>query len=184
MSLRGSGPEGHLAAEIAGSNRKNAAFVNEAVAACGSAMLSAEADRPAAESIDAMFTPGAYGSRQDLVVCIELVALAARDARARERLRELWTQWWLPDRQRQLSAEYSTAWPERVAQVAQGPACLFEARWAFQLRDINEPEREQQVGSAATALLATPEPPPPGPENGRYVQRAVNSDLIPDAHFV
>ncbi|MEU0502502.1 hypothetical protein [Nocardia sp. NPDC005998] len=48
---------------------------------------------------------------------IELVALAARDARARERLRELWTQWWLPDRQHQLCAEYSAAPPERVAQA-------------------------------------------------------------------
>lgn len=131
------------------------AFVNGAVAAYGSAMLRIGTAEPAAQRFDAMFEPGAYHSREELVVWIELVALGARDAQVRERLRELWNERWLPELEQQLSTEYPAATAENVAQAAYAMACLFEAHWAFHLQGVTGLDRQRQAQNAARAILAT-----------------------------
>ncbi len=131
------------------------AFVTEAVADYGSAMLRTSTAGPVAARVDAMFEPGAYHTREDLVVWIELVALAARERAAREQLHELWTQRWLPELEQQLRQEYSDASADRIATAAYALACLFEAHWAFELQDVAGPERRSQAKRAANAILAT-----------------------------
>ncbi|MFN3007656.1 TetR/AcrR family transcriptional regulator [Mycolicibacterium wolinskyi] len=130
------------------------AFVDEAVAAYGTGMLRADSDLPVSRRIEAMFAPGAYRSRDDLVVWNELVALAARDHQVRDRLRELWTGRWLPDLEQQLADEYPTAHREAIGAAAYGLACLFEAHWAFHLQDVTGPDREAHGRRVARAILA------------------------------
>lgn len=131
------------------------AFVDEAVAAYGTGMLRAQTDLPVARRIESMFAPGAYHSRDDLVVWSELVALAARDHQVRDRLRELWAGQWLPDLEQQLADEYPSAEGDAIGAAAYGLACLFEAHWAFHLQDVTGPDRQRQGRQAARAILAS-----------------------------
>ncbi|TCK01227.1 TetR/AcrR family transcriptional regulator [Nocardia alba] len=130
------------------------AFITDAVAAYGDAMLRLGADEPIEERVALMFGPGAYESRDDLVVWCELVALSARESVVRQRLRELWSDRWLPGLEHRLEVAYPTAPPERVAATAYALACLFEAHWAFHLQGIDSPERADQARQAARTLLA------------------------------
>ncbi|MGW6622715.1 TetR/AcrR family transcriptional regulator [Nocardia sp. NPDC055002] len=134
------------------------AFVTEAVAAYGDAQLRLGAEGPIEDRVARMFAPGAYGNRDDLVVWSELVNLAARDEVVRNSLRELWTERWLPELERQLAAAYPAAPADRVATSAYGLACLFEAHWAFHLQGVVDSLRTEQATRAADALLATLEP--------------------------
>ncbi|MBL1074817.1 TetR family transcriptional regulator [Nocardia sp. 2] len=131
------------------------AFVTEAVAAYGSAMLRTTATDPVAARIDAMFEPGAYPDREDLIIWTELVALAARDPQARNQLRDLWTHHWLPELEQQLHTEYPHATPDSIATAAYALTCLFEAHWAFDLQDVTTPARRTQAKRAAHAILTT-----------------------------
>ncbi|MGY2092694.1 TetR/AcrR family transcriptional regulator [Nocardia gipuzkoensis] len=130
------------------------AFVAEAVAAYGSAMLRTTATEPVAVRIDAMFEPGAYRSREDLIVWIELVALSARDPQVRAQLR-VWMHRWLPEFEHQLHEDFPHANDDRIAMAAYALACLFEAHWAFDLQDVAGPQRHSQAKRAAHAVLAT-----------------------------
>ncbi|MFI6369219.1 TetR/AcrR family transcriptional regulator [Nocardia sp. NPDC050630] len=131
------------------------AFVNGAVGAYGASMLRADTEEPVDRRIDAMFEPGAYRSREELVIWIELVALGARDATVRERLCALWTEQWLPELERQLNTEYPSANADDVARAAYALACLFEAHWAFHLQGITGADRQRQVQHAARTIVAT-----------------------------
>ncbi|MEU5407800.1 TetR/AcrR family transcriptional regulator [Nocardia asteroides] len=131
------------------------AFITDAVAAYGDAMLRLGADEPIEDRVARMFEPGAYTNRDDLVVWCELVALAARDSLVRRRLTELWTQRWLPALELQLADTYPGAAPAQIAGTAYALACLFEAHWAFHLQGVDGPERAEQGRHAAHALLAT-----------------------------
>lgn len=129
------------------------AFVNQAVAAYGTAMLRVHTGEPLRQRVAAMFTPGAYHSREDLVVWSELVALGARDPTVRQRLRTLWTQHWLPDLEHQLAAQYPAASQDAIGAAAYALACLFEAHWAFHVQDITGPDRQHQAQQAAQTIL-------------------------------
>ncbi len=131
------------------------AFINSAVAGYGSAMLRIAGGESIEARIDTMFEPGAYRSREDLVIWIELVALGARDSQVRQRLHELWTSRWLPELQEQLHVDYPHAGDDQVAAAAYALACLFEAHWAFHLQDVATSERGVQAKRAARAVLAT-----------------------------
>lgn len=130
------------------------AFITDAVAAYGDAMLRLGADEPIERRVASMFEPGAYESRDDLVVWCELVALAARESVVRERLRELWSERWLPGLEQQLAVAFPAASPDQVATTAYALACLFEAHWAFHLQGVDSPERTDQAQRAARTLLA------------------------------
>lgn len=131
------------------------AFITDAVAAYGDAMLRLDAAEPIKDRVARMFEPGAYTNRDDLVVWCELVALSAREPVVRERLTELWTQRWLPALERQLADAYPGATSAQIAGTAYALACLFEAHWAFHLQGVDDPERIEQGQRAARALLAT-----------------------------
>lgn len=129
-------------------------FVSVAVAQYGAGMLSVDTGTSLHLRFDVMFAPGAYADRGDLVIWIELVALAGRDVGVRERLRELWTQHWLPELEHQLSVDYPGASAQARSAAAYGLACLFEAHWAFDLQGVSGPGRRQQATQAARAILA------------------------------
>jgi AcrR family transcriptional regulator len=131
------------------------AFVDEAVAAYGTAMLRVGEDSTVNRRLDAMFAPGAYRDRGDLVLWLELVALGARDGQVGERLRALWTQRWLPDLEQQLHAQYPSATNGDIQGAAYALACLFEAHWMFHVQGVGGPERADQARQAARAVLAT-----------------------------
>ncbi|WP_181701047.1 TetR/AcrR family transcriptional regulator [Nocardia sp. GTS18] len=130
------------------------AFIAGAVAEYGDTLLRIGADSPIEERVARMFEPGAYASRDDLVVWCELVALAAREPVVRQRLTDLWAERWLPGLEQQLAAAYPAAAPERVAATAYALACLFEAHWAFHLQGVDQPERTEQAKQGAHTLLA------------------------------
>lgn len=133
-----------------------AAFINEAVTAYGDQMLGAGGDdEPFEVRLDRLFEPGAYRTRADLVIWVELVAKAARDDEVRERLRELWTQRWLPEVARQLRAAYPGAGEGQIGSVAYGLSCLVEAHWYFHLQGVDGDERRRQAQQAARMLLTT-----------------------------
>jgi AcrR family transcriptional regulator len=129
------------------------AFIDHAVSAYGVAMLRSAADESIQDRIGAMFARGAYRSREDLVVWIELVALSARDRDVRRRLRDLWTKRWLPDLEAQLAAQFPSASAESVASTAYALACLFEAHWAFSVQGVADKCRREQATQAAYAIL-------------------------------
>lgn len=129
------------------------AFVTEAVAEYGDALVSLGAEGTVEERVTRMFTPGVYESRDDLVVWSELAAVAAREQLVRDRLRELWTRRWLPGIEQRLAADFPAAAPERIAATAYAVACLFEAHWAFQLQGVDDPVRAEQARAAVLALL-------------------------------
>ncbi|CAA0082505.1 HTH-type transcriptional regulator BetI [Mycolicibacterium vanbaalenii] len=129
------------------------AFVDEAVAAYGTAMLRVDNDEKLLRRIHTMFAPGAYHSREDLVVWSELVALGARDPHVRQRLHALWARRWLPELEQQLADQYPSASPDEISSAAYGLACLFEAHWAFHLQGITGPDRQRQAQHSAQAIL-------------------------------
>ncbi|MFI6940208.1 TetR/AcrR family transcriptional regulator [Streptomyces sp. NPDC050418] len=129
------------------------AFLDEVVGGYGRRMLRDER-RTIGERIDGAFAPGFYAERDDLVVWVELVALAARDEAVRDRLRTLWAEGWLPEVERQLALAAPDADDELVAQVAYGVTCLFEAHWAFTLQGLDSPRRRKQARAAARQLLS------------------------------
>ncbi|MFD4439655.1 TetR/AcrR family transcriptional regulator [Nocardia sp. NPDC058519] len=130
------------------------AFITDAVAEYGDALVRLGADEPIEHRVTRMFEPGAYANRDDLVVWSELVALAAREPVVRQRLTELWTDRWLPGLEQQLGTAYPAATAERVAATAYALACLFEAHWAFHLQGVDSPGRADQAKQAAHTLLA------------------------------
>lgn len=134
-------------------------FVSVAVAEYGAGLLNTGTATPLQHRIDAMFAPDAYASRDDLVIWIELVALAGRDEVVRKRLRDLWTKQWLPALEHQLGVDYPIASADARSAVAYALACLFEAHWAFDLQGVGGPDRRNQATQAAHALLASLETP-------------------------
>ncbi|MFD3707471.1 TetR/AcrR family transcriptional regulator [Nocardia sp. NPDC058658] len=134
------------------------AFVTDAVAAYGDTQLRLGTGGSIDDRVHRMFAPGAYENRDDLVVWSELVHLAVRDQVVRQCLRQLWTERWLPELERQLADAFPTAPPDRVAVTAYGLACLFEAHWAFHLQEVVDPVRTEQAIGAAHTLLAALEP--------------------------
>ncbi|WP_319455192.1 MULTISPECIES: TetR/AcrR family transcriptional regulator [unclassified Mycobacterium] len=131
-------------------------FLTDAVAHYGAAMLQpVGSGKSLRQRIIAMFGPDAYGSRDDLVIWAELIAMAGRDPKVRERLRVMWTEQWLVEMERQLSSEYPASSPTTVSAAAYGLACLFEAHWAFHLQDVTGPRRRRQAVEAAHAILGS-----------------------------
>ncbi|MGY2093292.1 TetR/AcrR family transcriptional regulator [Nocardia gipuzkoensis] len=131
------------------------AFLDEAVGLYGEVMLLGEPDKPFEERLDLAFAQGFYERREDLVVWIEIVALAARDDKVRDRLRRLWLERWLAQVEHQLHEQRPAATPEQISDVGYALAMLVEAHWAFQLQGIDAPERTTQAQQAARALFHT-----------------------------
>ncbi|TCO53461.1 TetR/AcrR family transcriptional regulator [Actinocrispum wychmicini] len=127
------------------------AFIDEVVGEYGRRMVSDDTV-PIQARIDHAFAYGFYDSRDDLVVWIELVAFAARDASIRIRLRALWVDHWLPEVERQLALVAPTASEEQISQVAYGLTCLSEAYWAFTLQGV---DNSAHARACARLLLAT-----------------------------
>lgn len=129
------------------------AFVTEAVAEYGDALVALGADGTVEDRVTRMFAPGVYESRDDLVVWSELVTLAAREPLVRDRLRELWTRRWLPGIEARLATDFPTAAPDRIAATAYAVACLFEAHWSFHLQGVDDPARAEQARDAVLTLV-------------------------------
>ena len=129
------------------------AFIDHAVAAYGTAMLRGGAEDSLQRRIDAMFAPGAYRRREDLVIWSELVALSAREPAVRTRLHALWADRWLPELEAQLADQYPNAHSDAVAAAAYALACLFEAHWAFSVQGITNQRRQRQAKLAARGVL-------------------------------
>jgi AcrR family transcriptional regulator len=113
------------------------AFVSEIVALYGDLQILGDPSRGIGERLDRAFEPGHYASRDDLVVWSELAALAARDAKMRERLQALWRDRWLPMIERELASARPRATSTQIGAVAHGIACLVEAHWSLHLQGID-----------------------------------------------
>lgn len=129
------------------------AFIDNAIAAMGTEILRRRAGESLQQRISAMFAPGAYRTREDLVVWTELVALSARDHAVRQRLHDLWAKNWLPDLEGQLAEQYPSASGDTITATAYALVCLFEAHWAFSMQDIVDDRRQHQAERAALLLL-------------------------------
>lgn len=130
------------------------AFIDEFVGSYGDRMFLAGDESPR-EKVHLAFGPGFYRSGRDLLIWLDLVALAGRDGRVRDRLRALWTERWLPPVAQLLRTAHPAATEAQADAVAYGLLCLIEAHWAFQAQGVDQPERTDQARAAATALLAT-----------------------------
>lgn len=129
------------------------AFIDHVVGAMGSAIVHRHDDLPLPQRVAAAYAPGAYGTRDDMVVWAELVALSARDPAVRERLRDLWTGRWLPDLEAVLADRYRAVPAEDVSATAYALACLFEAHWALDIQGVVDERRQQHVERAAEVIL-------------------------------
>ena len=105
--------------------------------------------------IDFLFEPGVYRAQGDLVVWLELVTLAARDAVMREELQRLWRDRWLPDIERRMSAEFPHASPARVRAAAYGLVALFEGHWSLSAQGVHDEQTTAAVKAAALAVVGT-----------------------------
>lgn len=101
------------------------------------------------------FFGGRYYDRfpQPGQVWMELVAIAARDARLRSRLAELWRQW-LAEFEEELAKAYPQAPRDRCATIAYGLTCLLEQNYSMGLQGLDE-TRHVRARAAADALLST-----------------------------
>lgn len=129
------------------------AFIEHAVGALGTEIFRRDPGLSLRERVLSLFAPGAYRSHEDLVVWTELVALSARDAEVRRRLRELWTGLWLPELEALLAAHCPGASADDVADTVYALVCLFEAHWAFSIQDVADERRRRQVERAALLIL-------------------------------
>jgi AcrR family transcriptional regulator len=130
-------------------------FIDEVVGRYGDLLLLRQPGRSMEELLDLAFADDLYERRDDLVVWVELVALAARDEAVRERVRRLWTERWLPQIEERLAEARPDAEPEQVASVAYGLICLNEAYWVFRLQGVESPEHTHQAKAAARVLLGS-----------------------------
>ncbi|WP_051025638.1 TetR/AcrR family transcriptional regulator [Nocardia aobensis] len=129
------------------------AFIDHVVGAMGSEIVHRHGDLPLRLRVAAAYAPGAYRSRDDMVVWAELVALSARDPAVRERLHDLWTQRWLPDLEAVLAERYPAVGAEDVSAAAYALVCLFEAHWALDIQGVVDERKQQQVERAAMVIL-------------------------------
>lgn len=131
-----------------------AAFIDHVMGDVGTEILHRGSDEhPLRDRVGMMLAPGAYRSRDDLVVWKELVTLSARDPEVATRMRELWGARWLPDLEAQLSKEYPSAPAPDVAASAYALACLFEGHWGFSLQGVADGARTRHVQRAALGIL-------------------------------
>ncbi|MFI7122353.1 TetR/AcrR family transcriptional regulator [Amycolatopsis sp. NPDC049868] len=137
------------------------AFIEHAVGAMGTEIFRRDPGLSLRERVLSLFAPGAYRTREDLVVWTELVALSARDEHVRRRLRELWTELWLPELEALLAAHSPGASSDDVADTVYALVCLFEAHWAFSIQDVVDERRRRQVERAAALILDQLPPPAP-----------------------
>ncbi|WP_051025642.1 MULTISPECIES: TetR/AcrR family transcriptional regulator [Nocardia] len=129
------------------------AFIDHVVGAMGTEIVRRHADLPLRQRVTAAYAPGAYRSRDDMVVWAELVALSARDPAVRRRLHDLWTERWLPELEAALAERYPEVSGEDVSAAAYALVCLFEAHWALDIQDVVDERRQRHVERAAMVIL-------------------------------
>ncbi|MFG2446621.1 TetR/AcrR family transcriptional regulator [Nocardia fluminea] len=129
------------------------AFIDHVVGAMGTAVVHHRDDLPLPQRVVAAYAPGAYRTRDDMVVWAELVALSARDPAVRERLRELWTGRWLPDLEAVLADHYPAVPAEDISAAAYALVCLFEAHWALDIQGVVDERRQRHVEHSAKVIL-------------------------------
>lgn len=130
------------------------AFIDHAMGDVGTEILHrGSGEHSLRERVGMMLAPGAYQSRDDLVVWKELVTLSARDPEVAARMRELWDSRWLPDLEAQLAEEHPAAPAPAVAASAYALACLFEGHWGFSLQGVADDDRTRHVQRAALMIL-------------------------------
>ena len=131
------------------------AFIDQIVSTYGDLQILGDSTRSIEERLDHAFGPGHYAGREGLVVWTELVALAARDARMRDRLLGLWRDRWLPMIEREIQNARPQATTAQTGEVAYGIACLVEAHWSFHLQGLDSPLRRQQSRANVRTLLGS-----------------------------
>ncbi|MBT2423772.1 TetR family transcriptional regulator [Streptomyces sp. ISL-22] len=129
------------------------AFIDHAVGAIGTEILSRDAGESLHERVTSLFATGAYRSPDDLAVWLELVALSTRDPEVRQRLHALWADRWLPALEAQLAEQYPGAPSDAVTTAAYALACLFEGHWSFSAQDLADERRQRQAERAALLVL-------------------------------
>lgn len=129
-------------------------FIDVTVSEIGAEILRRGVSGDLDDSVAELLSPEGYRSNEDLVVWAEIIALAARDADVRGRVRDLWEQQWFPGLETRLAAEFPTVSAEEIEAAAFALACQFEGHWKFQIQGVVDDRRLRQSTAAARRVIA------------------------------